>query len=255
MGHTIVEDPSSYAPTLTMPDNGELADAAVLEALLAKIASRAGWLKALATVTGVPKIANVSSVTNLKAIDVSTVSNGDVRIVEGSGLYQYDSGSSATEALPWIAQPNAGAGRWVHILASYAPTNRLVDPAWILDLFGYSNGTTSYTTVLTITHHNCQVGDELAIDWHAAWSSVGAGGSWSEIFITDGGVETAQPGTTHKYAAAREGHSGVFRYTVTNAGDVIVKLKAKSDTSGTTATDVAGTQTVCPSMRSHLHRP
>jgi hypothetical protein len=67
-----------------------------------------------------------ADVTALKAISVAGLATKDLRLVPGVGLYRYDSGSSATETLPWIVAPTVGGGRWVHILANYAPVNRIV---------------------------------------------------------------------------------------------------------------------------------
>ncbi len=255
MSHTIVESGASFPGTLTMPDNTEVADAAFLELLLQSLGNRALWLKALCTVGGIPRLAYIANIAALQAIDVSTVQTTDVRLVYGTGLYLYDSGSSATQVLPWIVQPSVGAGRWIHLLANYAPTNRIVDMQSVYEIANYSNATTSYTTVIALNHAAAVAGDVLLIDWSAAYTAVGASGSNSRITITDGGVDTDLAPTLRLHSAAREHHGGQHKYVVANTGIVYVTLKAASIVSGTTTTDSAGTGTVRNSLRSVLHRP
>jgi len=254
MAHTISESGASFPSTLTTPDNADDADAAFLEILLKALADRTQWLKALCTVGGVPRIAYVADVAGLQAVDVSGVGSNDVRLVKGVGLYQYDSGSSATEALPWIVQPSAGAGRWIHLLADYAPTNRVVSLEAVYDALGYSNATTGYVTVVSLNLPNAKAGDIVMIDWEAAFTSVGSGGSYSRITVTDGSDYDLAP-TRHLHSAARESHGGHYKYTVLNDGTVSVKIKAASVSSGTTATDAGSTVTAIPSLRATLFRP
>lgn len=133
------------------------------------------------------------------------------------------------------------------------PANAIIDVQSVYSI-GYSNATGSYTNVLSLSHTG-EVGDIVLIDWHAAFTTVGSGGSYSRISITDGGVETDIAATRATHSAVREHHGGAYKHTVGSAGAIVVRLKAVSISSGTTADDAGGAVTCVPSMKSVLIRP
>lgn len=258
-----------FIAAVTTPLGVEARNAASLETSVQQLTDRTYYVQQLCEVSGVTRIAEVADLAALADLDPAPYSTGEKRFVPGYGVYRLLNGTSGTSS-PWYIEGNGGGCRWEHEAMSLKglasgiatltaggrcaqlPPYATIDVQATFDLLGYSNATTSYTTVCS-HNHTAAVGDLVVIDWHAAFSTVGSGGSWSEIFITDGGVETAVGATLHKYGAIREAHSGSYKYTVVNAGTITVRLKAKSDTSGTTASDAA--TTVCPSVKSMVIRP
>lgn len=79
-----------------------------------KLANRTFYLYQRAITEGVKRGRTVENTAALKAI--ANPADNEMALVEQSGLYLLDIGSSAAEALPWIVQPTTGSGRWFHIL-------------------------------------------------------------------------------------------------------------------------------------------
>jgi hypothetical protein len=56
----------------------------------------------------------LADIATLKAI--SSPADGLVRTVKSKGVYVFDSASVLGEAIPFVVAPNAGSGRWLHVL-------------------------------------------------------------------------------------------------------------------------------------------
>lgn len=100
----------TWSTVIPVPADGEGATAASIHAFVQPLANRSQWTYSLITGTGVQRFANADDITALKAL--TGMAHKDARVVIGYGMYLYDSGSSATEDLPWIVQPTTGGGRW-----------------------------------------------------------------------------------------------------------------------------------------------
>jgi len=107
--------PLTAAPTwstvVPTPDDTEGATGAGLDGFAQPLLNRTQYLYEQIFTLGVPRVRNVPNIATLKA--TTGMAHTDVRAVVGYGLYVYDSGSSATEELPWIVQPTTGGGRWL----------------------------------------------------------------------------------------------------------------------------------------------
>jgi hypothetical protein len=227
-------------------------------------------------VLGVPRIKAVADLASLKALTLGSISDGDLRLVTGSGfygIYRYTSASSATEVLPMIAQPNAGSGRWINILndlagaasglATLNVNSRVVQkPLWAnisaamcALTSGGSPTTASQTLVDTSTSLNIDVsangGDKLLIDASLVWSTTDTVGSSAIITVTDGSAYD-QPATarTNIIGTGTQAHSTSIVYSALSTGTINVKWRWNNVSASKLATAYYGS-----SIRVQVVRP
>lgn len=123
MPHDMTESDATFPEPISVPDEGELATATALDAILQKLADRSQWLRTLLESLGVRFFRRVASTAELTAINVATLTDGEMRLVAGTeytGLYRYVAASVATTRAIWILPPDSGGGRWINILADIA---------------------------------------------------------------------------------------------------------------------------------------
>lgn len=54
----------------------------------------------------------IDSLSTLKAIDTTSLDDGELRHVRGQGLFVFDDAATDTEKLPYVVDPTTGPGRW-----------------------------------------------------------------------------------------------------------------------------------------------
>lgn len=106
---TLTDDPSQF-PAQTAPVNSDAFS--VVRQAFQKAANRVAHVKSRLD-EGVPRV-RVGTAEQMAAINVATLSTGDVFAVPGQGAYFFDSASVVSAAAPWVYAPLVGAGRWVH---------------------------------------------------------------------------------------------------------------------------------------------
>lgn len=115
---SIVTEDGSFPETIEVPDDGEGATSASLEdTFVQDLANRTRHSNTVTEVSGVRRIRMVVDRAALKA--VTGMATGDVRHVDGLGLYFFDLSLAIAEASPWVLAPNVGSGRWVHQMAGF----------------------------------------------------------------------------------------------------------------------------------------
>jgi hypothetical protein len=117
MPKNLPDNPASF-PTATSPIAGEPRTAGSIEVPFQKAADRTAYLKDRVdfidpTRDGARRLRRFATVTAMKA--ATDLTDGGVAVVDGGAIYQYSSSSTLTEALPIIAQPNTGGGRWIFL--------------------------------------------------------------------------------------------------------------------------------------------
>lgn len=144
-GNQHAEDEADiWEPKMTVPEPGDVAAAAVLEAGLQRHLDFTAMngrvlneIRSHIALEGVPVLRNVASIASLKALAMSLSEDGAVCVVRdsiytfgtpellsGVSLFVFDTTSTVPETpLPGIpgaylvVAPNAGAGRWVNVVA------------------------------------------------------------------------------------------------------------------------------------------
>ena len=155
MSETITGSSSDFSTTATVPTDGDARTAASVKTPFQRLLDNDTYLQDQLVTQGAKKLRRVADTTALKAINTTSgVADGEVRVVgDGTsfkGLYVYESGSSATESLPWIVQPTTGSGRWYHAsLDLRVPAFGPVDHAHIASV---TSDTTSSGSYVDITH-------------------------------------------------------------------------------------------------------
>lgn len=114
MSHALTETPTKGS-TVTVPDDGDGATGASVEAPFQALANRVKWAEnALDTSGGNHAIKDLNALAALTS--VSTPANNDIRLVSGYGLYRFVSGDTTTPFSPWVV--THASGRWFHALYS-----------------------------------------------------------------------------------------------------------------------------------------
>lgn len=153
MSETITGATTNYSATATVPTDGDARTAASVKTPFQRLLDNCAYLYDQLVTQGATRIRRVADTTALKAINTTTgISDGDVRLVGDatsfSGVYVYESGSSATEELPWIVQPTTGSGRWYHSAHRFRyPEMGIVDHVHDDALGSDTTASGSYTVV------------------------------------------------------------------------------------------------------------
>jgi hypothetical protein len=117
MPKQLTADPTHF-PAQTSPVSGESRTASSVETPFQNAADRSAWVKARIEYVdpsgdGARRLRRVASIAALRAL--TDLTDG-VCIVDGVGLFAYLSGSTITEAEPFVIKPTSvggGSGRWV----------------------------------------------------------------------------------------------------------------------------------------------
>jgi hypothetical protein len=191
---TILTETATFDATVPTPDDGEGATGAGLDGMAQPLANRTQYLKAKVDADGVPRIARSADITALKA--VTGMVTEDLRYVPGNGLYRFDSASATGELLPWVVQPNAGSGRWHHMLDALRGTNLATLTG------GQLEQSSIYQTIATVHAFDAGIGTTL---FSTAGSSFITSGTYgfvdvpnciaSDILIIDAQVTLTAGGT------------------------------------------------------------
>lgn len=119
MSHALTETPTKGS-TVTVPDDGDGATGASVEAPFQALANRVKWAEnAIDTSGGNHAIKDLNALAGLTG--VSSPANNDVRLVSGYGLYRFVSGDTTTPFSPWVV--THASGRWFHALYSAIADN------------------------------------------------------------------------------------------------------------------------------------
>ncbi len=108
----------SLTPQFNIPSDGDPPTAASVNVAFQALADRTQYL-GLA-------LSPLTDIATLKTINTTGMTDGTSRHVKGHGYFTFDSGSAATENLPWVVQPNTGSGRWISGTAHQASVTRNV---------------------------------------------------------------------------------------------------------------------------------
>lgn len=118
---------ATWSNTSSEQQNGDVADATVLQATGKAALSNIAYLTGSNTRTQVSRIQTCTDLTALKAIGTSDRRDMDVCIIDtanGERLYKFDSGSSSTGDDFAVVTPASGSGRWHLVGARPASTSK-----------------------------------------------------------------------------------------------------------------------------------
>ncbi|WP_394845198.1 hypothetical protein LZC95_50250 [Pendulispora brunnea] len=209
---------------------------------------------------GVSRV-RMGSIEQMRAIDVSTASTGDVFVVPRQGLYLFDSAAGSALTPPWSYTPLVGAGAWLHVLAALrgAPSGLAsLDAVGKVAAGQVSNQTialpfwSSTTLSQTITGGAGPTditGAVLAlgalsandvVDVDATFGDVQApaGGGSIGVRITDGATDRDVPGLAVMRVPQRIATgsastvTGAGRYIIPTAGNYVVRARATAVANG-----------------------
>ena len=114
---TNLSETATFDSPIAVPIDADPGNAASVQAPFQALTNRTAFLKGVLD-GGVPRVRHGTRVA-MRA--VAGAVTGDVFIVDQDGVYTFDASSVLTESTPWVVQPNAGSGRWIHTL--YAVRN------------------------------------------------------------------------------------------------------------------------------------
>lgn len=121
--HNLTASATNYDPLISVPDDGvDDETAASLYPAIQRVADNVAYVKARMD-------AALADLAALRAIDTTSLTNGEARLVKGQGWYTFDSGSAATEIEPWIIDPTTGPGRWISATAHQITRTIMISPA------------------------------------------------------------------------------------------------------------------------------
>lgn len=109
---TNLTDSSSF-DTVTGPVGADIRNAASVRSALQTVANRTRFL-----------FDRTDALADFAALKAISPADGLVRLVKSKGFYVFDVASVATEFLPFVVAPTAGAGRWLK--ADYSAFEQLV---------------------------------------------------------------------------------------------------------------------------------
>jgi hypothetical protein len=204
-------DSSVFSP-VAVPTGGEARTAASVQTPFQALANRTYYLQQLAEVLGVPRLKAVADVPSLKALTLTGITDGDLRYVPSSGIYRYTAASAAAESLPFIASPNSGSGRWIHILndiagansglatltaagrAAQMPANAIVATGYVGALSSRVTSSSTYGDIAgaSISLPGLLVGDIVRVDGVVQLYSAAMANSYARVLVSEnGGAYTA----------------------------------------------------------------
>jgi hypothetical protein len=272
----LTDDPTTF-PTVVAPASADPRTAASVTAGLQPLANRTAYLKALATVGGVPRLAYVASLTALRAIAPSSVGEPDVRLVVNDsgmlGIYAWSSSSTAADDGIKTIEPSTSpaSGRWLladgglwGVALGLVTLDSGARPAQVGH--GASVAVEQAATSLsdersTATYADLESplsvsvpangGDVIAIDYTVTGSTIGDG-STQIVVSENGGSFNAEPNSQQGFSGVTAAcYSGQLLHTVAAAGTVIVKMQYKGD-----GTNNLILPSGCPrTLRATVYRP
>lgn len=229
---------STWTSPFAVPTDGDPVDAgpaSYLRAAWQTVANRTKYIKDFLD-NGVPKLRYVTSPSAMKALTGMT--DKEVCLVAGLGLYFFRSGSPGSEVGGWTYPADDSSGYWYNVMIAlynvggysgtdprlntstirvangvlYHRTKTITSPSSILMTF---DGSGSYvTTLLSDNYTSLQEGDVVSV-WFSADSvepndtggagvtldySVNNGGSWTELtFAQSTAIIAALPASSRRF--------------------------------------------------------
>jgi hypothetical protein len=253
---TNLTDSATFTSPVAVPAGSDSRTAASVQTPFQSLANRTYYLQQVCEVLGVPRIKAVADLTALKALSLSGISDGDLRVAGYSGVFRYTAGASMSEQLPMIATPNVGSGRWISVvynmagaanglasldanarLAQLAPLGRVYEGGYALSSGTVgSNSTTSYTDVaaMTISIGTAVALDVLRINIHGRIDASGTTGTIRVVVTENGGSVIPVPGMTRAVAPGTDILvSMTGRNVVASGGPLVLKVQLLSSVGAT----------------------
>ena len=257
MPANLVEDPSSYPATITVPVGSDPRNAASVRPAFQNLADRLAWIKALIT-SGMPRVRWVSAA---DLIALTGMSTGDIAVVRGGSaplsIVTYASGSSATDNPPYVYTPTAGGGRWLNVLNNFLSFSAGVGDAnarWTIptpkSVLAYMQLIDDSPETRTIPDdgdwqnipsmggivRTMAVGEVVEIRAPVIWSVTSSEQPQLRLHVTTPGGASGLAGSEIKLKAAtaniREFAQLEGRWTATEAGDHLFRIQGQTGTGG-----------------------